>query len=48
MGGAPLVSPGVVEVLWRMGRIHRHYSTAGGALVVGLFWLVLVGMTGPL
>ena len=45
MGGAPPVIPGVVEVLWRMGRIHRHYSTAGGALVVGLFWHALARFT---
>ena len=48
MGGAPLVIPGVVEVLGRMGRLHRSLFHGRGAFVVGLSWHVLVGMIGPL
>ena len=38
MGGAPPVTPGVVEVLGRMGRIHRslfhgRWSTCGGLVL---------------
>ena len=42
------MSPGVNGVLRTWGGSIVPYSTAGGALVVGLFWHVLVGMIGPL